>query len=131
MPYANKRCQYHLGHAQRTIRDFVVRLQGYYVVKRTKQQKKSDQSLQMHRPTWAIAICVHNKNHNVRKRVFLHVRQTKLKSARASAQSDRSLRFPHEEALPPWLSKMRPVEILIRLRKCAGRSESSLGAHVF
>ena len=41
-----------------------------------------------------------------------------------------SLRCPHEETLHPWLSKMRPVKILIRLRECAGWSESSLGAHV-
>ena len=29
-----------------------------------------------------------------------------------------------------WLSKMCPVKSLIRLHKCAGRSKSSLGAHV-
>ena len=31
--------------------------------------------------------------------------------------------------LPPWLSKMRPARILIRLYKCAGWSESLLSAH--
>ena len=30
----------------------------------------------------------------------------------------------------PWLSKMRPAKIQISLRKCAGWSESSLGAQV-
>ena len=37
---------------------------------------------------------------------------------------------PHEETLHHWLSKMRPVNILIRLCECASWSESSLGAHV-
>ena len=35
-----------------------------------------------------------------------------------------------EETLQPWLPKMRQVKILIRLRECAGWSESSLIAHV-
>ena len=34
----------------------------------------------------------------------------------ASAQSDQSLRWAHEETWHPWLFKMRPVKILIRLR---------------
>ena len=33
-----------------------------------------------------------------------------------------------KKTLHPWLSKMCPVKILIRLRECAGWSESSLGA---
>ena len=41
-----------------------------------------------------------------------------LKSASASAQSDLCLHFPHEDNLYPWLSKMRPVKIRIRLREC-------------
>ena len=45
-------------------------------------------------------------------------------------QSNQSLRYPHEESLYPWQSKMCLVKILIRLRKCAVWSESSLGAHV-
>ena len=53
-----------------------------------------------------------------------------LKSACASAQSDKSLRCMHEETLYRLLSKMRPAKILIRLRECAGWSESSLGAYV-
>ena len=36
----------------------------------------------------------------------------------------------HQENLQPWLSKMCPVKILIRLYKCAGRSESLLDDHV-
>ena len=38
----------------------------------------------------------------------------------AYAQSDQTLRFPPEETLHPWLSKMRPMKILIRLREYAG-----------
>ena len=53
-----------------------------------------------------------------------------LKSACASALSDESLRFPHEETFHPWLSRMRPVSILIKLRECEGWSESSLDTHI-
>ena len=53
-----------------------------------------------------------------------------LKSACASAQSDYSFHCPPEEALHPWLSKLRAVKIRIRLRECAGWSESSLSAYV-
>ena len=52
------------------------------------------------------------------------------KSTCASAQSDQSSLCPLDETLHPWLSKMRSVKILIRLRECAGLSKSSLGAHV-
>ena len=55
--------------------------------------------------------------------------QRRLRSACSSAQSDQSLRCPHEETLNPSLSKMRPVKIQIRLRECTGWSESRLGAH--
>ena len=67
---------------------------------------------------------------NLRKRTVWHKHQRRLKSACASAQSDRNLFCPHEKTLHPWLSKMCQGKILIRLRKCAGWSESSLGAHV-
>ena len=43
-------------------------------------------------------------------------------SACASAQSDQSLRYPHEETAHSWLSKKRQVNILIRLREWAGRT---------
>ena len=43
----------------------------------------------------------------------------------AFAQSDQSLRCPHEETLHPWLFKMRAVRDLIILSECAGWSESS------
>ena len=56
--------------------------------------------------------------------------QKRRKSANAPAQSDQSLRFPPEESLHPMLSKMRPAKIQIRLRICAGWSESLLGAHI-
>ena len=42
--------------------------------------------------------------------------QRRLRSDCACAQSDRSLRCPHEETLHPYISKMRPVKILISLR---------------
>ena len=38
---------------------------------------------------------------------------------RAQRRSDQSLCCPHEETLQQLLSKMRPIKILIRLRKCA------------
>ena len=46
------------------------------------------------------------------------------------APSDQSHRWRHEEMLHPWLTKMRPVKILIRLRECAVWCESSLCEHV-
>ena len=56
--------------------------------------------------------------------------QRKLRSACASAHSDQSLRCPHvKETWYPYLSKMRRMKNLIRLCKCTGLSESSLGAH--
>ena len=48
----------------------------------------------------------------------------------AHSRSLTSLRCPHDETLHTWLSQMRPVKIRIRLRECAGWSQSSLGAHV-
>ena len=51
-------------------------------------------------------------NRNVRKRTFLHVRPSKTQIGRASAQSDQSLRCPHEETLHPSLSKICTVKIL-------------------
>ena len=45
--------------------------------------------------------------------------QRRLRIACAFAQSDQSLRWAHEETLHTWLSKMRSVKILIRLRECA------------
>ena len=56
--------------------------------------------------------------------------QRRLRSACASAQSDQSLRCAQEETLHLWVFKMRPLKILIRLRECAGWSESSMGARV-
>ena len=56
--------------------------------------------------------------------------QRRLESISAFAQSDQSLHCPHKEISHPWLSKMRLVKILIRLRECTGWFESSLGAHV-
>ena len=39
--------------------------------------------------------------------------QRTFKSACASALSDQSLRYPHEETLHPWLYKMLPVKMKI------------------
>ena len=44
--------------------------------------------------------------------------QRRLGSAWASAQSDQSLRCPHEETLGPWLSLERTAKTLIRLDGC-------------
>ena len=55
--------------------------------------------------------------------------QWRFKSACASAQSGQSLSLPPEETLDPWLHIERPLKTQIRLRGCAGWSESSMGAH--
>ena len=52
--------------------------------------------------------------------------QRRHRSACASAQSDQSLCCLPEDILDPWLC---PAKTLIRLRGCAGWSESSLNAH--
>ena len=44
--------------------------------------------------------------------------QQTLKSARTSTQFDQSLRCRQEETFYPWLSKMHPVKILVKLREC-------------
>ena len=54
--------------------------------------------------------------------------QQRLRSAWASAQSDQSLRYPHEESLGPSLPIESTAKTLIRLGGCPGWSESSLGA---
>ena len=45
--------------------------------------------------------------------------------------SDQSLRCPHEETLGPYLPIERTAKTLIRLGRCPGWSESSLGAQSF
>ena len=57
--------------------------------------------------------------------------QRRLRSACSSAQSDQSLRCPHEESLGPKLPIERTAKTLIRLGGCPGWSESSLGAQSF
>ena len=47
------------------------------------------------------------------------------------AQSDQSLCCPHEEGMRPELPIERTAKILIRLGRCPGWSESSLGAQSF
>ena len=53
--------------------------------------------------------------------------QRRLRSAWASAQSDQSLRCPHEETLGPLLPTERTEKTLIRLAGYPGWPESSLG----
>ena len=48
--------------------------------------------------------------------------QWRFKSACTYTQSDQTLLCPHKEILHTWLLKMRPVKILIWLRKCASWS---------
>ena len=57
--------------------------------------------------------------------------ERRLRSARASTQSDQRLRCPHEESLGQHLLIESTAKTLIRLGGCPGRSESSLGAHSF
>ena len=57
--------------------------------------------------------------------------QRKLRTAWASAQSDQSLRCPHEESLFPQLPIEHTANALIRLGGCPGWSEASLGIHAF
>ena len=52
--------------------------------------------------------------------------QQRLKSACAYEQSDLSLRYPHEDILHPWLSKICPVKILIRLTKKNKQTKNNL-----
>ena len=54
--------------------------------------------------------------------------QRRLRSAWASAQPDQSLRCLLEETLGLWLPIERTAKTLNRLCRCAGLSESSLGA---
>ena len=56
--------------------------------------------------------------------------QRRLKSAWAPAQSDQSLRCPHEEILCHQLPIERTAKTLIRFGGCPGGPESSLGAQI-
>ena len=53
-------------------------------------------------------------SHNLRKNGM--GAQIRLESIFAFALSDQGLRFLHEKTLHSWLSKTRPVKVLIRLR---------------
>ena len=55
--------------------------------------------------------------------------QRRFRSICASAKSDQSLSFPSKETLDLWLPIKRSSKTLIRLRTCAGWSESSMVAH--
>ena len=77
--------------------------------------------VQRHVFAWRGLYYLNQMNRNVGKRTFFHTA--------TKAEFDQRLRCPHEETLHSWLSKMRPVRVLIRLRECAGWSESSRSAH--
>ena len=47
----------------------------------------------------------------------------------SAQQTDQNLRCPHEEILGPKLPIDRTAKTLIRLGRCPGGSEFSLGAH--
>ena len=47
--------------------------------------------------------------------------QRRFRSAWAFAQSDQSLRCPHEESLDPYLPIQRTAKALIRLGGCPGQ----------
>ena len=87
---------------------------------------------------WNVRSIIKVKCANIRVYTCLNVKNIpfdmrahwRLISACASAQSDPSLLCPHEDTLYSWLSKMRPVKLLIRLCECTGWYESSLGAYV-
>ena len=55
--------------------------------------------------------------------------QQRLGSTCASSLADQSLRYPPEDVLDPWQPTGCPAKTRIRLRGCAGWSESHLGAH--
>ena len=55
--------------------------------------------------------------------------QRMFKSVCTTAQSDQSLCFPHEGTADPWVPIEHLSKTLIRLRRCAGWSESSNGPH--
>ena len=57
--------------------------------------------------------------------------QRRLRSAWASAQSDQSLRLPHDKSLCPYLPIECTAKTLIRLSGCPGWYESLLGAQSF
>ena len=68
-------------------------------------------------------------NRNVKKRTFWRMRSTNSNQPAHPRSPIRSFRCPHEETLYPWLFKIHRVKILIRVCKCVGWFESSLGAH--
>ena len=57
--------------------------------------------------------------------------QQRLSSAWTTAQSDQSLRWPHQESLCPNLPIEPTAKTLIRLGRCPGWSESMLGTQSF
>ena len=65
-------------------------------------------------------------NPNVQNRTVWHMRPKKTQISLCLCESSLSTR----RNLNPWLSKVRPVKILIRLRIRAAWSESVLGDHV-
>ena len=63
----------------------------------------------------SLFLCKHAFKPN-REKTYLPT-DAHIEDSDQTAQSDLTLRCPHKETLHPWLSTMRPVKILIRLRK--------------
>ena len=68
---------------------------------------------------------------NVRKRTFWHVRPTKTQNSMRIRAVWSVFFVRMKKPLHTWPSKRRLLRILIRLRECAGWSESSMGVHVW
>ena len=71
-----------------------------------------------------------NLSRNMRKRTFWHVPNEDSNQPAPTISLIRVFVVLMKKfTVHTWLFKMRPGKILIRLRKCAGWSESSLGEH--
>ena len=64
------------------------------------------------------------------KQTFGYVRPTKTQISMSISAVWSEASLSAWKTLYLWLTRMRPVKILIRLRECEGWSESSLGTHV-
>ena len=73
----------------------------------------------------------HKMTHGMTKPTKWHVRPAKTQISLGIRPSDQSLRCPHVETLGSWLSLEHTAKALIRLGRCPGWSESSLGTQSF
>ena len=77
------------------------------------------------RHLWTTGPCTFDPHHD--KTSKISVRPAKIQISWASAQSDQSLRCPHEESLGPLLPTERTAKTLIRLGGCPAKTQISLG----